>query len=56
MPSCTSYLRLNLSDKEIEMVWQTLAGWALDKTESKIERVNSIQALYENIIKRKKTH
>jgi hypothetical protein len=39
--------RLELTDKEKEIAWQTLTAWATDKTESKIVRVNSIQALYE---------
>ena len=39
--------RLNLSDKEKEIVWQTLSGWALDKKESKMVRVSAIQATYE---------
>lgn len=39
--------KLNLTDKEKEIVWQRLTGWALDREESKIVRVNSVQALYE---------
>ena len=39
--------RLNLSGKEIEIVWRILSGWVSDKEESKIVRVNSIQALYD---------
>ena len=39
--------RLNLSGKETGMVWKILVSWATDKEESKIVRVNSIQALYE---------
>ena len=45
--------RLNLSEKENESAWQILARWALDKDESKIVRVNSIQALYEIASKEK---
>lgn len=45
--------RLNLSEKENESAWQILARWALDKDESKIVRVNSIQTLYEIVNKEK---
>jgi hypothetical protein len=38
--------RMNLSKKEFEKIWQTLTGWASDKKESKIVRVNSIQGLF----------
>jgi len=43
--------RLNLSGKETEIVWQILTGWVSNKRESKIVRVNSIQALYEISLK-----
>ena len=46
-------LRLNLSVEEIEVVWQLLSGWALDKQESKIVRVNAMQALYEISLREK---
>jgi hypothetical protein len=39
--------RLILSTDEIKHFWQILSGWALDKKESKIVRVNSIQSLFE---------
>lgn len=39
--------KLNLTDKEKEIVWQRLLGWVLDTEESKIVRVNSLQALFE---------
>ena len=39
--------RLNLSEKEKEIVWQTLSGWALNTKESKMVRASSIQAVYE---------
>lgn len=39
--------RLNLSSQECLSAWRLLTGWALLKDESKIVRVNSIQALYE---------
>jgi hypothetical protein len=45
--------RLNLSDKEIETVWPLLTNSALDKKESRLVRVNSIQALYDIAIRRK---
>lgn len=35
--------RLKLAKSEIGKVWATLMKWALDKKESKIVRVNSIQ-------------
>lgn len=38
--------RLDLTKKEFGKVWQTLTGWANDKKESKIVRVNSIQGLF----------
>jgi hypothetical protein len=39
--------RLNLSHKEIGAARQILTDWASDKNESRIVRINSIQALYE---------
>jgi len=38
--------RIKLTQKELGMVWQNLTHWAIDKKESKIVRVNSIQGLY----------
>jgi len=39
--------RLNLTPKEVKSAWDLLSGWTTDKTNSRIVRVNSIQALYE---------
>ena len=39
--------RLHLSSKELKTVWNKLAAWTTDKKESKIVRVNSVQALFE---------
>lgn len=39
--------RISLSKTELKKVWQTLTNWALDRTESKIVRVNSLQTLFE---------
>ncbi|TDH23520.1 hypothetical protein EXU57_17110 [Segetibacter sp. 3557_3] len=38
--------RLQLSDEELGNAWQLLTGWATNKKESRIVRVNSLQALY----------
>lgn len=38
--------RLKLTRLEMVMVWQTLAVWAADQSESKIVRVNSLQGLF----------
>jgi hypothetical protein len=38
--------RLSLTKKEIGNVWQTLTSWATNPKESKIVRVNSIQAMF----------
>ncbi len=38
--------RLNLTKKELGIVWQTLTGWALDRKNSRVVRVNSLQGLY----------
>jgi hypothetical protein len=38
--------RLSLSPKELEEIWQILLAWATNKVESKIVRVNSLQALF----------
>ena len=39
--------RLNLSKPEVSKGWNILSGWVRDKTNSRIVRVNSIQALFE---------
>lgn len=39
--------RLELSHTDLERVWPKLTEWATDKSESKIVRVNALQALYE---------
>src|SRR5690242_8322383 len=39
--------RLKLNKKELEKVWTTLSLWALDKLNSRIVRVCSIQSLYD---------
>lgn len=38
--------RIKLTKAELGRVWQTLTYWAIDKNESKIVRVNSIQGLF----------
>ncbi|REL37738.1 hypothetical protein DYD21_08120 [Rhodohalobacter sp. SW132] len=38
--------RIDLSENELERVWNKLEAWVRDKSESKIVRVNSLQALY----------
>jgi hypothetical protein len=39
--------RLELEEKEFKNAWKTLTNWAKDKANSRIVRVNSIQALFE---------
>jgi len=39
--------RLNLDKNEFGKAWNTLTSWAMDKTNSRIVRVNSIQGLFE---------
>jgi hypothetical protein len=39
--------RLKLSEKETGLVWNILTHWANDKKESRIVRVNSLQALFD---------
>lgn len=39
--------RLPLDSKEFSKAWNTLSIWAMDKTNSRIVRVNSIQSLFE---------
>ncbi len=40
-------IRLKLSEDETGMVWDRLTQWALDKSGSRIVRVNSMQGLYD---------
>ncbi|MBS1534724.1 MAG: hypothetical protein JST78_06555 [Bacteroidetes bacterium] len=44
--------RINLDDTEFEKIWTTLANWAMSQHESKIVRVNSIQGLYELLMRK----
>jgi len=39
--------RIDLSRNEVEQVWNKLEAWVRDRLESKIVRVNSVQALYD---------
>lgn len=39
--------RLPLTKKELHTVWKLLSNWALNKKESKIVRVNALQALFD---------
>jgi len=39
--------RIELNKKELENVWHILVYWALNKNESKIVRVNSLQGLFD---------
>ena len=45
--------RLKLSNQELGKVWQLLTKWSTNKKESKIVRVNSLQALF-NLLGQKK--
>lgn len=45
--------RLSLSKNEFAEIWELLSSWALDKKESRIVRVNSIQALF-NLLQKNK--
>ena len=38
--------RITLYGTELEEIWRVVSSWALDKTESRIVRVNSLQALF----------
>ena len=38
--------RVLLNKNEVGAIWKLLTNWATDKQESKIVRVNAIQALY----------
>ena len=40
-------VRLSLSSSETGKVWEKLSQWALDKTESRIVRVHSIQGMFD---------
>lgn len=42
--------RLKLNDAELGKAWDTLTKWAKDKTNSRIVRVNAVQALFELLI------
>lgn len=46
--------RLQLNPSEVRAVWKQLVAWATDKTESKIVRVNSIEALHSFALNDKK--
>ncbi len=39
--------RLMLSTSDLALVWKNLSAWCLDASESRIVRVNSLQALWE---------
>lgn len=39
--------RLQLSEPEVEFTWRIMQEWAADPAESKIVRVNALQALFE---------
>ncbi len=39
--------RFSYSSEELEVIWQRLQKWATDKKESKIVRVNAVQALFD---------
>jgi len=39
--------RLKLTDVELGKAWTMLSGWATDRSNSRIVRVNSLQALFE---------
>ena len=39
--------RVRLTGKEAAIVWTKLSGWALDKKQSRIVRVNSLQSLFD---------
>jgi hypothetical protein len=39
-------IRLTLSKKEIDTIWNMLYNWAIDNQESKIVRVNCIESLF----------
>ena len=43
--------RLSLNKKETANAWELLMAWSLDKNNSRIVRVNSLQALFELAIK-----
>ena len=44
------FVRLDLSNDETGEVWATLTNWALDKNESRIVRVNSLQGLHDLLL------
>jgi hypothetical protein len=39
--------RVDLTVRETEIVWNKLSEWAMDKNQSRIVRVNSLQSLYD---------
>lgn len=39
--------RVNLNAKETEIVWDKLSEWAMNKNQSRIVRVNSLQSLFD---------
>jgi hypothetical protein len=41
------FLRINLSEDEFSSAWKILMSWTKDKNNSRIVRVNSMQALFE---------
>lgn len=43
--------RVALDANDLSRIWKILSGWAADKDESRIVRVNSLQALFELAIK-----
>ncbi len=45
--------RLNLNRTELGKIWHTLADWALQKGDSNIVRVNSLQGLYDLLAQHK---
>jgi hypothetical protein len=47
--------RIDLPDESFARVWNTLSEWAINKQESKIVRVNSLQTLFE-LSERKKAY
>ena len=47
-------VRIKCTNNEIKIVWKILEKWILDKMESKIVRVNSLQSLYEIAINNEK--
>lgn len=42
--------RITLSEAELGKVWHMLVSWALDKSESRIVRVNALQGMYDLLL------